>query len=238
MPAFRDPLEPLPEALQAAIAAQIQLVRAHLPPQVRLIAVSKQMPAAYLRAAYAAGIRDFGENQVQEAEAKGQQLSDLPDLVWHLIGHLQSNKTRRALDLFDWIHSVDSLELAQRLARQIGQRPSSSLPPQLCLQVKLRPDPTKYGWQQDALMAVLPELAQLPITFAGLMTIAPFDLPDAELETLFSETVALQRQIQAMGYPNLQLTECSMGMSDDYALAARCGSTMVRVGRLIFGDRP
>lgn len=117
----------------SSINERITQIRASLPPSVRLIAVTKQMPTEVIRAAYAAGIRDFGENRIQEAASKKAQLHDLPDITWHFIGHLQANKAKKALEQFQWIHSVDNLKLAQRLdqlAQQLGVNP------QVCLQVK------------------------------------------------------------------------------------------------------
>src|SRR4028118_2258788 len=114
------------------IAERIANIRQQLPAGVRLIAVTKQVPVDAMREAYAAGIRDFGESRIQEAELKQSQLQDLPDITWHLIGHLQSNKARKALEQFHWIHSCDSLNLAQRLNRLAAEL---SLRPKVCLQV-------------------------------------------------------------------------------------------------------
>lgn len=218
------------------IAELIARIRQTLPPAVRLIAVSKQVSVDAMRQAYAAGIRDFGESRVQEAEWKQAEFADLPDITWHLIGHLQGNKAAKAVQIFDWIHSVDSLELAQRLDRLAAQAPRS---PQVCLQVKLRPDPTKFGWEAAQLLADLPQLDQcrhLPIR--GLMTIAPLGLTEADLQSLFHDTRALAAQIEAQGYPHLSIQELSMGMSGDYAIAVSAGATMIRLGRILFGDRP
>lgn len=124
--------------MSGSISERINTVRAQLPPSVRLIAVTKQVPSDVIRAAYTAGIRDFGENRIQEAIAKQAELQDLSDITWHFIGHLQSNKAKKALENFQWIHSVDNLKLAQRLnelAQQIG------ISPCVCLQVKILPDP-------------------------------------------------------------------------------------------------
>ncbi|MCS7226401.1 MAG: YggS family pyridoxal phosphate-dependent enzyme [Gloeomargarita sp. SKYB31] len=207
-------------------------IRAQIPPHVRVVAVTKQVPITLIRHAYDLGLRDFGENRVQEAQPKIQALRDLPDITWHFIGHLQSNKARLALELFAWIHSVDSLALAQRLD-QINQ--GLRRPAQLLLQVKLRPDPNKYGWQVPDLLPAIPALRQLQhVQIKGLMTIAPLGLSPAELQTLFSELVALGKQIRNQ----LPIVEYSMGMSDDYPYALAAGATMIRLGRCLFGERP
>jgi pyridoxal phosphate enzyme (YggS family) len=228
------------------IADRITTIRQSLPASVKLIAVTKQVPIEAMRQAYAAGVRDFGESRIQEAEAKQQQLQDLTDVVWHLIGHLQTNKAPKALQLFQWIHSVDSLKLAQHLnslAKTMLQQhtiPKQTIQkPKVCLQVKLRLDPNKYGWQVPELLADLPELNQCEyLDIRGLMTIPPLQLGDQEILDLFQETHQLASTIQGQNWPHIQMQELSMGMSGDYQLAAQAGSTMIRLGRTLFGDRP
>ena len=218
------------------IADQIAQIRQTLPASVRLIAVSKQVSVDAMRQAYAAGIRDFGESRVQETEWKQAELADLPDITWHLIGHLQGNKATKAVQMFDWIHSVDSLELAQRLDRLVAHAARS---PQVCLQVKLRPDPQKFGWDAAQLLADLPQLDQCHhLQIRGLMTIAPLGLTEAELLSLFQDTRTLADRIQTAGYVHLSMQALSMGMSGDYAIAVQAGATMIRLGRVLFGDRP
>lgn len=217
------------------IAERIAHIRQQLPTGVRLIAVTKQVSVDAMREAYAAGVRDFGENRLQEAEAKIAQLSDLPDLNWHLIGHLQSNKAKKALEQFQWIHSCDSLNLAQRLNRLATEL---SLKPKVCLQVKVVPDPNKYGWTVPELLANLSELAQCDaIQIQGLMTILPLGLSQQESLAVFERTRELAETIKQQNWSNLQMQELSMGMSDDYLLAVQSGATMVRLGRIIFGER-
>ncbi|MEN9243495.1 MAG: YggS family pyridoxal phosphate-dependent enzyme [Gloeomargarita sp. DG02_4_bins_56] len=214
------------------LSQRLHSIQAHLPPHVRLIAVTKQVPVAVIRHAYELGLRDFGESRVQEAQAKAALLQDLPDLTWHLIGHLQSNKARLALQQFSWIHSVDSLALAQKLdhLNQTLQRPA-----QLLLQVKLRPDPHKHGWTIPDLLTALPALSRLRhVHIKGLMTILPLGLSPAERQHLFRELPALGAQLQS----HLPLKEYSMGMSDDYPQALAAGATMIRLGRCLFGERP
>lgn len=227
-----------------AIAQRIAEIRQDIPPHVRLIAVSKQVSVDAMRAAYEAGIRDFGESRIQEAEAKRTQLSDLPDVTWHLIGHLQSNKAARALELFDWIHSVDSLKLAQRLHTLAGDfaqnKPHKhTTRPRVCLQVKLRPDPNKYGWDVSQLWADLEALDTCNyLDIAGMMTIPPLELSDAETLAVFQEARQLADKIRQHPLQTIRMEALSMGMSGDYKLAIQAGATMVRLGRTLFGDRP
>ncbi|GAX37413.1 YggS family pyridoxal phosphate-dependent enzyme [Nodularia sp. NIES-3585] len=221
--------------MTSSISERITTIRASLPPSVRLIAVSKTWPAEDIRAAYNAGIRDFGENRIQEAASKQAQLQDLPDITWHFIGGLQSNKAKKALELFDWIHSVDNLKLAQRL-NQLAQQLGVS--PHVCLQVKILPDPNKSGWSVPELLADLPELNQCKnLQIQGLMTIPPLGLNDAEIIDVFNNTYQLAQEIQKQNWSHLKMTELSMGMSGDYGLAVQAGATMVRLGTILFGTR-
>jgi hypothetical protein len=221
--------------MTGAIAQRLFQIRQQLPESVRLIAVSKQVSPEAMREAYAAGVRDFGESRISEAELKQAQLQDLPDITWHLIGHLQSNKARKALEQFQWIHSIDSLKLAQRLnqlAIELSRRPF------ICLQVKLLPDPNKYGWTVPQLLADLPALNECyNLQIQGLMTIPPFDLKASEILSVFDSTRKLADEIRQQNWSNIQMQQLSMGMSDDYPLAVQAGATMVRLGRILFGER-
>ncbi|MGA9378359.1 MAG: YggS family pyridoxal phosphate-dependent enzyme [Phormidium sp.] len=224
-----------PSQLSNTITDRIATVRQQLPETVRLIAVSKQVSVEAIREAYTAGIRDFGESRVQEAAAKQSQLQDLPDITWHLIGHLQTNKAKKALEHFQWIQSLDSLKLAQALDRLAT---SLSTNPQVLLQVKLLPDPNKYGWTEEELFTDLPALNECQnLQIKGLMTIAPLDLPSEEILTLFQNTRSLAAKIQQQNWSNIQMQHLSMGMSGDYHLAVQRGATMVRLGRTLFGER-
>lgn len=221
--------------LGSTIAERISQIRQTLPPTVRLIAVTKQVSVEAMREAYAAGVRDFGESRVQEADAKQAQLQDLPDITWHLIGHLQANKAQRALELFQWIHSVDSLKLAQRLDRLAAALPYK---PQVCLQVKLLPDPNKYGWMVSGLLHDLPQLDQCEqLRIRGLMTIPPLDLNDAQTLEVFQKASEFANTIRQQKWLHVRMEELSMGMSGDYQLAVNAGSTMVRLGTILFGRR-
>ncbi|MBF2068749.1 YggS family pyridoxal phosphate-dependent enzyme [Fischerella thermalis CCMEE 5198] len=221
--------------MSGSISERINTVRAQLPPSVRLIAVTKQVPSDVIRAAYTAGIRDFGENRIQEAIAKQAELQDLSDITWHFIGHLQSNKAKKALENFQWIHSVDNLKLAQRLnelAQQIG------VSPYVCLQVKILPDPNKSGWSVPQLLADLPTLNQYKnLQIQGLMTIPPLGLNDQEIMAVFNRTRELAQEIREQNWPHIQMQHLSMGMSGDYQLAVEAGATMVRLGTILFGER-
>ena len=217
------------------IASRINSIRQQLPESVRLIAVTKQVPTDAIREAYEAGIRDFGESKVQETAEKQSQLQDLPDINWHMIGHLQANNAAKALEHFQWIHSVDNLKLAQRLSRIASEMSRS---PQVCLQVKMLPDPDKYGWSVPELLADIPELNKCEhIKIQGLMTIPPLGLNDSQILELFNSTRELADKIQQQNLPNIQMQQLSMGMSGDYHLAIQAGATMVRLGQTLFGSR-
>ncbi len=217
------------------IAQRIVHIRTSLPPGVQLIAVTKQVSVDAIRQAYQAGIRDFGESRIQEAQAKSDQLQDLPDITWHMIGHLQSNKVKSALDLFQWIHSIDSLKIAQRvdrLAEELG------IKPKVCLQVKIEPDSNKSGWQIPELLEDLATLNQCKnLKIQGLMTIPPQGLDEAKILALFDGTRRLAAEIQAQNWDQISMQQLSMGMSGDYHLAVQAGSTMVRLGTILFGER-
>jgi PLP dependent protein len=221
--------------MTGSVAHNIDTIRRDLPATVKLMAVTKQVSVAAMREAYATGICDFGESRIQEAETKQQELADLKDLRWHLIGHLQSNKIRKALQIFDWIHSVDSLKLAQQIDRVAAEL---RLRPNICLQVKLLPDPDKYGWTVEELLADLPQLDRLEhLHIQGLMAIPPLGLTPTELQQFFEQARDLRDRLQQQAWKNIQLPELSLGMSGDYLQAIPAGSTIVRLGSILFGDR-
>ncbi|MBD2507450.1 YggS family pyridoxal phosphate-dependent enzyme [Nostoc muscorum FACHB-395] len=221
--------------MNSSISERIVSIRSSLPTSVKLIAVSKQVSAQAIRSAYSAGIRDFAESRIQEAASKQAELQDLLDITWHFIGHLQSNKAKKAIEQFPWIHSVDNLKLAQRLdqlAQQLG------VSPQVCLQVKILPDPNKSGWSVSELLADLPILDQYKnLQIQGLMTIPPSGLSDPEILNVFNLNRELAKKIQAQNWSHIKMQELSMGMSGDYELAVQAGATMVRLGTILFGDR-
>ncbi|AVH72430.1 YggS family pyridoxal phosphate-dependent enzyme [Nostoc sp. 'Lobaria pulmonaria (5183) cyanobiont'] len=221
--------------MNSSISERIVTIRSSLPTSVKLIAVSKQVSAQAIRSAYNAGIRDFGESRIQEAASKQAELQDLPDITWHFIGHLQSNKAKKAIEQFPWIHSVDNLKLAQRLdelAQQLG------VSPQVCLQVKILPDANKSGWSVPELLADLPTLNQYKnLQIQGLMTIPPSGLNDSEILSVFNLNRELAKEIQEQNWSQIKMQHLSMGMSGDYELAVQAGATMVRLGTILFGDR-
>jgi pyridoxal phosphate enzyme (YggS family) len=225
-----DTIENRLQAVKSRIAAAARRA-ARDPRDIVLVAVSKAFPAADIRAAHAAGQRDFGENQVQEALGKLAELGGC-DLVWHFIGPLQSNKTRPVAERFDWVHSIDRLKIAERLA---AQRPAGLPPLQVCVQVNVSGEASKSGVAPGEALALARAVAALPrLRLRGLMTI-PEPTPDTALQRRrFTALRELQRQLVHEG---LALDTLSMGMSDDLESAIAAGATMVRVGSAIFGPR-
>ena len=225
------------------IAAKLQHVRARIATacqqagrnvqDVTLLAVSKTFGPEAVRAAAAAGQRDFGENYIQEGVDKIAALADLRgQLRWHCIGPIQSNKTRLVAEQFDWAHGIDRLKTAERLS---AQRPPGLPPLNLCLQVNIDGGPTKSGVAPAEALALARAVAALPrLRLRGLMTI-PEPAPDFEAaRAVHASARALFDQLNAAG---LGLDTLSMGMSDDLEAAVAAGSTMVRVGSAIFGTR-
>jgi pyridoxal phosphate enzyme (YggS family) len=209
------------------LAGRLAGLRAALPAGVQLLAVSKGQPVEAIREAVALGQRSFGESRLQEAVTKQELLSDSPPLDWHFIGRLQANKARGILRAFGSLHSVDSLELARRLARIASEEGVS---PAVFFQVKLRPDPGKTGFEPEELRRQWGDLRHLePLRPVGLMTIAPLGLNADQRRALFDDCAALAR--------DLGLKELSMGMSGDWPEAVAAGSTWVRLGGGLFGDR-
>jgi len=202
------------------------------PARVTLVAVSKTVPAARIRAAVAAGFEIFGENRVQEGQAK---VPVVPGARWHLVGPLQANKARRAIELFDVIQSVGSVDLARRLDRiALDMRPGRPLP--VLLQVNVADDPAKAGFEEAAVRAALPELLDLRgLRIDGLMTIGRLVATAEEARPTFRTLAALAAAL-CSEFPALG-PELSMGMTDDYEVAVEEGATIVRVGRAIFGAR-
>jgi pyridoxal phosphate enzyme (YggS family) len=191
---------------------------------VTIVAVTKGVPATVVREAIAAGLTDIGENRVQEAEQKRAALADLEGLRWHMIGHLQSNKVKTALNLFDIIHSVDSIHLAEAISRRALE------PVPVFLEVNVSGESTKHGVTLDELSAVHAAIAALPNVYVrGLMTVAPLSADPQAARPVFRR---LRQEATALALPDL-----SMGMSDDFEVAVEEGATHVRIGRAIFGER-
>lgn len=203
------------------------------PAEVTLVAVSKTVPAERLRSAVRAGLGLLGENRVQEAAGK---IPEVPGARWHLVGPLQANKARRAVELFEMIQAVHSLDLARRLDRIAGElRPGRPLP--VLLEVNVDRDPAKAGFSPDGIATALPELLDLRhLDVRGLMTVgrlvAPAELARPTFRALRDLGVALAGRHAGLG------PERSMGMTDDFEVAIEEGATIVRIGRALFGDRP
>jgi PLP dependent protein len=203
---------------------------------VTLIAVSKTRTADEIEAACRAGIRHLGENRVEEAESKLQQL-ELPDVTWHMIGHLQRRKARRALACFDIVHSVDSVRLAQRLDRLAGEQGTVL---RVLLEVNVSGEASKYGLgvsDRPALEMSVGEIVSMShLEVVGLMTVA-FISPDPEVvRPVFARLRALRHEFRVR-FPESAWEHLSMGMTDDFEIAVEEGATMVRVGRAVFGPR-
>lgn len=198
------------------------------PASVQLLAVSKTKPASAIREAFAAGLRDVGENYLQEALVKQQALCDLP-LIWHFIGPIQSNKTKAIAEHFDWVHSVDRLKIAQRLSEQ---RPAGLAPLNICLQVNVSGEGSKSGCTPADLPALAQAVSALPgLRLRGLMAIPEPTENRAEQEAAFATLRQLQGQL------GLGLDTLSMGMSHDLEAAIAQGATWVRIGTALFGAR-
>ncbi len=198
------------------------------PTSIGLLAVSKTKPASDLREAYAAGLRDFGENYLQEALGKQLELSDLP-LIWHFIGPIQSNKTRAIAEHFAWVHSVDRLKIAQRLSEQ---RPAEMPPLNICIQVNVSGEASKSGCTPEDLPALAHAINALPnLKLRGLMAIPEPTENSDEQNAAFAAVRTLQAQL------NLPLDTLSMGMSHDLEAAIAQGATWVRIGTALFGAR-
>jgi pyridoxal phosphate enzyme (YggS family) len=201
------------------------------PNSVTLVAVTKAKPAEFVRLAATAGVTDFGENYLQEAEAKIDLLADL-NLKWHFIGGIQSNKTRAIAERFDWVQSVDRFSVARRLSEQ---RPFHAPPLNVCIQVALVPEPAKGGVAPDALLELATAVAGLPrLKLRGLMCVPPPQLNAVAERAVFGRLRAALEDLNAGG---LKLDTLSMGMSADFESAIAEGATLVRVGTALFGAR-
>jgi PLP dependent protein len=209
------------------------LLRAGRSDAVTLVAVTKTYPAETVLAALRAGLTDIGENRVQELEEKVDAVGRSA-ASWHLIGHLQRNKARRSLALFDLIHSVDSLRLARTLSKeaQLAETTVRAL-----VQVNVSGEETKGGFEGESTLDQIAEVCELPgLRIEGLMTMAPFDADEATLRGVFAAAREL-RDAAASQHGGVVGRELSMGMSDDFEIAVEEGSTLVRLGSVLFGER-
>ena len=199
------------------------------PASVQLLAVSKTHPSQSLREMYQAGQRSFGENYLQEALTKMDELQDL-EIEWHFIGHVQRNKTRHLAEKFDWVHGVDRLIIAERLS---SQRMDSRKPLNICIQVNIDGQDSKDGCQPDEVAELVKQISQLPhIRLRGLMVI-----PAPENSVAFADAKTLFEQVKSLHARPQDWDTLSMGMSGDLDAAIAAGSTMVRVGTALFGAR-
>jgi len=233
------------------IAANLERVRERMadaarradrnPEEITLVAVTKAIEPAMVKQAIALGLRDFGENRVQEAEWK---IPLLPEATWHMIGHLQRNKVKKALLIFDMIHSVDSLRLAQEIDRR-ASRIGARVP--VLLEVNLSGEATKYGFriaprvtrgeEKEAFFSYVEEILRLyHLEVRGLMTMAPLVAHPEEARPYFQRLRGLREELRER-FPQASWEELSMGMTDDFEVAIEEGATMVRIGRAIFGER-
>jgi len=201
------------------------------PEEITIIAVSKTFPPDYIKEAIRAGITDIGENRVQEAESKINELGN--SARWHMIGHLQKNKINKALQLFDMIHSVDSFRLVEAINSRVDTSPYPVL-----IQVNISGEDTKFGVAPDDAIELVEQIAPLPnLRVEGLMTIPPFTLSPEEVRPYFKNLRLLKEEIDRKGIFDGPLKYLSMGMTGDFEVAIEEGANMIRVGTGIFGRR-
>ncbi len=210
----------------------LQIQEEIAPYKPNIIAVTKYFDENAIIAAYNAGIKDFAESRAVEAIAK---INNLPDEIkqnshFHFIGHLQTNKVKKVVNHFDFIHSVDSLKLVQVISEEAYKINKTQ---NILLELNNAGEEQKFGFSKSELMKSFPEIIKLPnIKVLGLMNMAPLNAGEKEIETLFTDVKETQETLNKMF--NCNMLEISMGMSQDYKIAARCGSTMLRVGRKLF----
>jgi pyridoxal phosphate enzyme (YggS family) len=208
------------------------------PSEITLIAVSKTFPVERVREAHAAGQVDFGENKVQEGLQKQAEAADIP-LRWHLIGHLQSNKAKKAATAFACVHSVDSVDLLRRLDDGAAERPAGTAPLEVLVQVDFAGEATKFGAPPDEAARIVGEaLTARSVALKGLMLLPPWSEDPEETRPWFARLRQFRDTLVHDGAPAASLAELSMGMSHDYEAAIEEGATIVRVGTAIFGKRP
>ena len=233
-----DPAQELLAVRLAGIRAQIEAAARKVgraADEVTLVAISKTHPASAVRTLIELGVTDFGENRVQEAEQKIPEIGQ-GRARWHLVGHLQANKARRAVNLFDVIHSLDSLELARRLDRICIEGRKDSLP--VLIQVDLGHEATKSGIDESEVNHLVAGLGPLTcLKLIGLMTLPPFFEDPEQSRPFFRRLRKLRDELAGRGAFGDEKGELSMGMTHDFAVAIEEGATMVRIGTAIFGER-
>ena len=201
--------------------------------EITLIAVSKTKPVSMLRDVYELGIRDFGENKVQELSEKYPQMPQ--DVNWHLIGHLQTNKVKQVIDKACLIHSVDSIRLAEAIEKEAAKK---DIIVNILLEVNVAEEESKFGFKVDEVVSAIQQIATFQhIKIKGLMTIAPFVENPEENRSVFAQLKKLSVDIAAENIDNVSVDILSMGMTNDYQVAIEEGATIVRVGTGIFGER-
>ena len=204
------------------------------PEDVRLVAVSKTMPNDKLEAAVEAGVETLGENYVQEAREKFNDLYTLP-VSWHFIGHLQSNKAKYVVKIFDLIHSVDSLKLAREIDKQAKKIDKIQ---DVLIQVNISEETTKSGTRAEQTLEIVRDISRLEnVAVKGLMTMPPFFNAPERVRPFFKSLRELHSLIKGENIPNVSMEELSMGMTGDFEVAIQEGATLVRIGTAIFGER-
>jgi len=203
------------------------------PGDIQLMAVSKTVSPERIREAMEAGVKVFGENYVQEAREKIPAIGQAAE--WHMIGHLQTNKVKYVINLFDWVHSVDRLELAKELDKRAGQH-SRKL--NVLIEVNVSGEESKNGIEPSQVMELVRQVSVLPnLSVRGLMTMPPYSDDPETSRPYFKALRKLRDEISAAAIPNIRIDELSMGMTDDFEVAIEEGATIIRVGRAIFGER-
>jgi pyridoxal phosphate enzyme (YggS family) len=225
---IRSNIESISQRISAAAASA-----GRDPSKVLLLAVSKTMPAQPIRAAFESGQVHFGENRVQEAREK---IPELPDgIVWHMIGHLQTNKVKYCPELFDWIHSIDSVPLAAEVAKRYREKGKVC---KALVQVSVSGEEAKFGCDPEETKKIFAALLEEEgVNPAGLMTMPPFDLDPEAARPYFRALRELRDTLISDGFPTENLQELSMGMTGDFEVAVQEGATIVRIGTAIFGAR-
>ena len=225
-----DALKSVQERIEAAKARSNR----EQDPPVQIVAITKTFPTSAIESAYKAGIKNIGENRIQEAAQKFPHLAELPRLTKRLVGHLQSNKVGKAVDLFDAIDSIDSLKLAHRLNRLMTE-PHSNY--ESLLQVNTGQDSAKHGFHPEKIETLLEALELKNLGVKGLMTIGVFTSDETTIRKTFKKLRQLKERLNKHLPEESQLTELSMGMSSNYEMAVEEGATMVRIGTALFGER-
>ena len=204
------------------------------PDEVKLVVVSKTRPASMIREATGAGMTVFGENYIQEAKPKIADISD-PGLTWHFIGHLQSNKAKTAVKLFDLIHTVDSFKLAREIDKQAGK---ISKRQEVLIQINIGEEASKSGVSGKKALALIKEISSFDhLSVQGLMAMPPYSADPEQTRPFFRALFQLSRTIRQAGIPGVSMEALSMGMTRDFEVAIEEGATLVRVGTAIFGER-